>query len=81
MRTLAILYVLSAMALGDGKIVPPRDYEGSLEERSQEAIIVFHSSKVPGEAIEELILKITVEGKSTNATPRSQETCNAASGR
>jgi hypothetical protein len=47
----------------DGKIVPPRDYEGSLEEKAQEAIIVFQGSKKPGEAIEDLILKVTVAGE------------------
>jgi len=46
----------------DGKLMPPRDYEGSLEERSQEAIIIFQGSEKPGGAIEDLILKITVAG-------------------
>jgi hypothetical protein len=62
MRTVAILAVLSALALGDGKIIAPRDYKGSIEERSQEAIIVFHGSKTPGGTREDLILKVTVEG-------------------
>ena len=48
--------------LADGKIVPPRDYKGSLEERTQEAIIIFHGSEKPGEATEDVILKIRVEG-------------------
>lgn len=50
-------------ARGDGKIVRPRNYEGSLEETAQEAIIVFHGSEKPGEAVEDLILKISVAGE------------------
>jgi hypothetical protein len=46
----------------DGKVVPPRDYAGSLEEKSQEAIIIFQGSEADGESIEHLILKIRVEG-------------------
>ena len=48
-------------AWADGKIVPPRDYKGSLEERGQEAILIFDR---PGEgkAIQDLILKVTIEG-------------------
>jgi hypothetical protein len=62
-RNLALLLLLAAApALGDGKLVPPRDYEGSLEERAQEAVIIFKGSKTPGEAREDLILKITAAG-------------------
>jgi hypothetical protein len=50
-------------AVADGKLARPRRYQGSLEERAQEAIIVFHSSDKPGEAVEDLILKITVVGE------------------
>lgn len=50
------------LANADGKVVPLRNYKGSLEERAQEAIIIFNSSRVPGEATEDLILKIRVEG-------------------
>lgn len=50
-------------AFADGKVMPPRDYEGSLEEKSQEAIIIFHGSDEPGEATEDLILKIRVAGE------------------
>jgi len=53
-------------ALADGKVVPPRDYVGSLEEKAQEAIIIFQPSDRPGEASEDLILKITVEGSAKN---------------
>jgi len=43
-------------------IIPPRDYKGSLEERAQEAIIIFHGSQTKGKAVEDLILKIRVQG-------------------
>ena len=49
--------LIGGIVLGDGMVVPPRDYEGSLEERAQEAIIVFLE-----EGQEDLILKITVHG-------------------
>lgn len=42
---------------------PPRDYKGSLEERAQEALIVFHAGDAPGEAQQDLILKIRVSGQ------------------
>jgi hypothetical protein len=72
-RTLVGLFVWAAcvvvagqwmgtVALGDGKIFPPRQYKGSIEERSQEAIILFHQSGATGKATEDLILKINVEG-------------------
>jgi len=47
----------------DGKLMPPRDYQGSLEEQSQEAIIIFQGSDQHQGAIEDLILKITVAGE------------------
>jgi len=50
-------------AWGDGVMVGPRDYKGSIEERAQEAIIIFHGAKTTGGAVEDLIFKITVEGK------------------
>jgi hypothetical protein len=50
----------------DGLVIPPRDYQGSLEERAQEAIIIFHGSSEPGKATEELILKIQVHGDAPN---------------
>jgi hypothetical protein len=48
--------------LADGKVVPPRNYKGSLEERSQEAIIIFHSGSSERSAKQDMILKIQVEG-------------------
>lgn len=69
-RCVGMLAVLAGVVVGatsqsvraDGKLVRLRDYHGSLEEQAQEAIIVFHGSEQPGEAVEDLILKITVEG-------------------
>jgi hypothetical protein len=56
------LSLLPGVASPDGKVVPPRDYKGSLEEKAQEAIIIFHGSSERGKATEDLILKINVEG-------------------
>lgn len=59
----AVLVVLApAIARPDGIVRPPRDYEGSLEEKAQEAIIIFHGGGQAGQATEDLILKINVEG-------------------
>ena len=57
------LLLFTTPLLADGKVVPPRDYKGSLEEKAQEAIIIFHSSETAGEATEDLILKIQVAGR------------------
>ena len=53
----AMLVMLSCAmpARADGKLIRPRNYQGSLEENSQEAIIIFHSSDQPDGAFEELI--------------------------
>ncbi len=51
-----------SLLVADGILRPPRDYKGSLVEQAQEAIIIFHASSKPGEAIEDMILKIKVEG-------------------
>ena len=75
MRTL--LRALAAVAVGlallplawaDGKAIGPAEYrgvpyQGSVEERAQEAIIIFHGSDTPGEAREDLILRISVQGE------------------
>ncbi len=69
LRTL-LLFVLAttiaAPTLADGIVVPPRDYQGSLEELAQEAIIIFQASDQPGKASEDLILKINVAGDAEN---------------
>jgi hypothetical protein len=65
---LGIIMALSAAAFfwrapvsADGMVVRPRNYKGSLEERAQEAIIIFTDSKEAGGAVEDLILKISVQ--------------------
>ncbi|MBN2492655.1 MAG: DUF2330 domain-containing protein [Planctomycetes bacterium] len=55
----------------DGKLVAPREYPGSLEEKAQEAILVFHGSGEPGGAVEDLILKITVAGPDRDTAART----------
>ncbi len=62
--SLLILFYMNAsgFVLGDGKVFPPRNYKGSLEEKSQEAIIVFKSGTQEKSAVQDLILKIQVEG-------------------
>ncbi|MEM7014608.1 MAG: DUF2330 domain-containing protein, partial [Verrucomicrobiota bacterium] len=54
--------VMIQQAPADGLVFRPVDYKGSLNERSQEAIIIFHKGDEPGEAKQDLILKISVEG-------------------
>lgn len=56
----------AAILMGDGKVIRPRNYKGSLEEKSQEAIIIFNGGEKRGDAIEDLILKITVAGEARN---------------
>lgn len=60
-----VAFAPTKLAFADGKVVPPRKYTGSLEERAQEAVIIFHGSKKSGQATEDLILKIEVEGNAT----------------
>ena len=52
-----LLLVLGGSVFADGKVFGPRSYQGSLEEQSQEAILI----STPG-AVQELILKIAVKG-------------------
>ncbi len=49
-------------ARADGLVVAPKAYKGSLNERAQEAIILFHAGDATRSASEDLILKIRVEG-------------------
>lgn len=58
-----VLVIHSAQAMADGKLVRPRDYKGSLEEKAQEAVIIFQAGGEETDATEDLILKISVEGK------------------
>ena len=77
--TVCLLGALPAsMVLADGKVFAPRSYKGSIEERSQEAIIIFHrGQKGPRNeplrdgALEHLILKIQVAGKTDKAAAES----------
>lgn len=61
--TILIMLAATPMVRGDGKLFRPRDYQGSLEERSQEAIIVFQESDQESGSFEDLILKIDVKGQ------------------
>jgi len=66
---LVVVLVLAAApgpAHADGKMFVPRDYKGSLEERAQEAIIIFHGSEQAGGATEDVILKVHVAGQATS---------------
>lgn len=58
----AVGLVARKPALADGKVFAPAHYDGSIEERSQEAIIIFSAGEEPGGAVEDLILKISVRG-------------------
>jgi Uncharacterized protein conserved in bacteria (DUF2330) len=61
--TLAVTPFLAfASSFPDGKVVPPKNYKGSLEEKAQEAIIVFHGSEKEADAVEDLVIKISVQG-------------------
>jgi hypothetical protein len=63
---LAALGIAPRPAAADGMTVgpaaPPGQYAGSVEERAQEAIILFHGSETAGGAVEDLVLKISVQG-------------------
>lgn len=63
-----IIAFFPAASQADGKIFAPRHYTGSLEELSQEAIIIFHQGNMDGNgkpvnggARQDLILKIGVK--------------------
>ena len=70
MKFFGILIVLTMLigntVFADGKIVMPLDYEGSLEESAQEAIIIFTGNAKKGEFNEDMILKISVIGEAKN---------------
>lgn len=53
---------LASYAQPDGKIFPPRNYKGSLEEKAQEAILIFHPGDTNKSATQDMILKIKVAG-------------------
>src|SRR4051794_35898977 len=54
---------LSPRARADGMLVAPKDYAGSLEEKAQEAILIFQPGDATHKATEDLILKIRVQGE------------------
>jgi hypothetical protein len=62
----AIVLASPARTWADGMVVAPKDYRGSLEERAQEALIVFHAGDEAKPATEDLILKIRVEGDASS---------------
>jgi len=64
--SLSIWFSSVRFAEADGKVIPPRNHKGLLEERAQEAIIIFHGSDQRGGGKEDLILKIEVEGDVEN---------------
>ena len=49
----------------DGLVIKKRDYHGSLEEASQEAVIIFRPSDQTGQAVQDLILSIEVRGNAS----------------
>ena len=57
-----ILLFQSVQAMADGLVKGPAKYEGSLAEKSQEAIIIVTNPSDGGPATEDLILKISVKG-------------------
>ncbi|MEM7386594.1 MAG: DUF2330 domain-containing protein, partial [Verrucomicrobiota bacterium] len=63
---LLIVAFLTGSLCADGLVRPPRNYAGSLEERSQEAIIVFQDGTETTSAKQDLILKIRVEGNAAD---------------
>lgn len=67
LRFLAVAALTGAGPLfADGYLRPPIAYQGSLQERSQEAIIIFREGTEKKSAVEDLIIKIRVEGDASN---------------
>lgn len=63
-----ILCLFMASVLADGMVAPPamykeKPYEGSLQEKAQEAILIFHPGDAENSARQDMILKIHVEGE------------------
>jgi hypothetical protein len=61
--SLLLALALSQELRADGKLVAPKTYKGSLEEKAQEAIIIFHEGDGEKSAVEDLILKVSAEGE------------------
>lgn len=62
-RAMLCLLLAVGPVLADGKVFRPREYKGSLEEQSQEAIIIYTPGADGKPAMEDLILKIAVKGE------------------
>jgi hypothetical protein len=68
-RTLLTFVIFAVLSLGthstfgDGKVMPPKNYKGSLEEKSQEAILIMRKPGYSESAVQDMILKISVEGE------------------
>lgn len=67
----AMLVLSAAQVLADGKVVAParyqeKPYAGSLEEKAQEAILIFHRGDEDNSARQDMILKISVDGEVDN---------------
>ena len=58
-----IVVFSSVQVAADGFVRGPAKYEGSLEESSQEAVIIVTDSPDDGKATEDLILKISAKGE------------------
>jgi len=58
-----VAFAPGSRASADGLMKGLKSYKGSINESSQEAVIIFHDAKRPGDAVEDLILKVFVQGK------------------
>ncbi|MFT5123115.1 MAG: hypothetical protein ACI9TH_003139 [Kiritimatiellia bacterium] len=63
---LRLLLAGTSFLYADGLVVPPVNYTGSLNEKAQEAILIFFSGTEKEPSLQDLILKITVEGEARN---------------
>ena len=57
------LLLLPICLFADGLVVPPVNYTGSLNEKAQEAILIFTPGSETKASRQDMILKITVEGE------------------
>lgn len=61
-----VFAAIAGAARADGKVFAPVEYKGSLQERAQEAILLFHPGDEKTSATEDMILKIKVDGDVRN---------------
>ncbi|GAB4142337.1 MAG: hypothetical protein Tsb009_12560 [Planctomycetaceae bacterium] len=64
--TCIVITLVGDACFADGKVQRPRNYSGTLEERGQEAIIIFQAGDENRSAVEDMILKIRVAGSVDN---------------